>query len=242
MKVILCGYHWAGCKVLEHLCKRDDVSQIFVYTHTPPSHIPDIRNVGRRFQIPFSVQSINKGKLPFSPDIITCVYYRYILKKEIISACSGKAFNMHPSLLPRHRGCSSIPWAIIEGDTITGVTFHYIDEGIDTGNVVLQAAIEISSTETQASLYQKCMEKGVCFWPAAFELVMSGFTGLPQEGTPSYHPRGCPFEGMISEEWDNEMAERFIRAMIFPPLPPARYSGKLITSFSDYLALRESKS
>src|SRR5260370_33187403 len=106
-------------------------------------------------------ESINQVPLPFAADIIASVYYRFIVKPHVIASVRGRIFNMHPSLLPRHRGCSSIPWALIEGDTVTGVTFHYIDEGIDTGKIILQAAVPSTSEDTQASLPPRCIPRAV---------------------------------------------------------------------------------
>src|SRR5260370_37371243 len=93
-------------------------------------------------------ESINQVPLPFAADIIASVYYRFIVKPHVIASVRGRIFNMHPSLLPRHRGCCSIPWAIIEGDPFTWVTFLYIDEGIDTGKIILQAAVSASPAGT----------------------------------------------------------------------------------------------
>ena len=236
-KVILCVYHWVGCKVLEHVLQREDISDVAVFTHKPTDETPDISEVAKTHDIYYSFNSINQSILPFKPDIISSVYYRYIIKPKIIRACNGKIFNMHPSLLPKHRGCSSVPWSIIEGDNITGVSFHYIDESIDTGRIILQAAIPIRDDETQATLYQTIMERGLSFWPSAFELVKIGISGVEQFGEPSYHLRGCPYNGEINDEWSLEKVERFIRAMIYPPYPTASYKGQAITSLYEYLKL-----
>ncbi len=63
-------------------------------------------------------------------------------------------------------------------------------------------------------------------WPAAFNLVMSGFEGIEQHGdVRKYHKRGCPNGGKINSKWSDEKVERFIRAMFFPPQPEATYKG-----------------
>lgn len=235
MKVFLCGYHKIGCDVLEHLVSRNDITELAVFTHKPHmDFIPDIRKVAFKYGVACTSESINKAKLPFEPDIIASVYYRNIIKDHIIDLAPDKIFNVHPSLLPRHRGCSSVPWAIIEGDDITGVTFHYIDEGIDTGKIILQASIQIESTETQETLFNKCMDTGAEFWGAAFELVKSGFPGVEQKGHSCYHKRGVPHDGKIDDSWDLDYVERFIRAMTFPPYPYATYQGKEIKDFDEY--------
>jgi len=236
-KIILCGYHWTGCRALEHLLDRPDVADIAVFTHENTTAVPDIREIAQKNKVWCSIENISRTPLPFSPDIIASVYYRNIIKKHIIEACNGRIFNMHPSLLPRHRGCSSVPWAIIEGDAVTGVTFHYVDEGVDTGKIILQTAMQIAPDETQSSLFQRCIERGMEFWPAALELVKAGYAGAPQSGTPTFHKRGCPYDGEIQDDWPLDRVERFIRAMIFPPYPCAKYKGVFIQSFQEYLEL-----
>ena len=235
MKVVLCGYNWTGCRVLEHLLQRQDVSDIAVFTHEPPPELPDLRPLASAVGIWCTTESINQVPLPFAADVIASVYYRFIVKPHVIASVRGRIFNMHPSLLPRHRGCSSIPWAIIEGDTVTGVTFHYMDESIDTGRIILQAAVPIASDETQASLFRRCMHRGVEFWPAALELVKAGFPGAPAQGASSFHKRGAPYGGVIQEGWPVDQVERFIRAMIFPPYPSATFRGHEIKSLADYM-------
>jgi methionyl-tRNA formyltransferase len=227
--------------VLRQILGRRDVADVALLTHEPPPHVPDVRTVADEHGLWYSTESINKVALPFRPDIIASVYYRHIFKPPVIEACDGRIFNMHPSLLPRHRGCSSVPWAMIEGDTVTGVTFHYIDAGVDTGRILLQASVPILPDDTQAALYQRCMERGTDFWPAALELVKVGFPGVEQSEGGCYHRRGAPHDGEIPADLSDEAAERFIRAMTYPPYPYATYSGQPVESFDEYRRLRASR-
>lgn len=238
LRVILCGYHWTGCRVLEHLVGRGDVGEVAVYTHEGPGHIPDVREVAARLGVRCSTEDVSRAELPFEPDIVASVYYRNIIRRNVIEACRGRIFNVHPSLLPRHRGCSSIPWAIIEGDAMTGVTLHYVDEGIDTGNVILQRVIGIGEGETAAELFERCMRLGVEAWPEAFELVKGGYGGVKQEGAGTYHKRGAPHGGEIDGSWDLGKVERFIRAMTFPPYAYARYKGREVRTLEEYERMR----
>jgi methionyl-tRNA formyltransferase len=237
-KLLLCAYNDIGCRVVEHVAGRDDIDEVFVYTHTPASDVQDVREVTSEFGISFTTDNISKAELPFAPDIVASVYYRYIIKQHVIDACDGRIFNTHPSLLPRHRGCSSVPFAIIEGDDVTGVTFHYIDAGIDTGPVILQVEVPITLDETQAQLFARCMEVGAERWPEAFELVQAGYAGTPQQGETCYHPREPPLGGVIDPQWSDEQVERFIRAMTYPPRPYATLNGVEVKTFDEYLRLR----
>jgi methionyl-tRNA formyltransferase len=149
---------------------------------------------------------------------------------------------MHPSLLPRHRGCSSVPWAIIEGDEETGVTHHYIDQGVDTGRILSQVRTPIYARETQADLYERLMRIGAASWPQALEEVLKGAPGMVQEGESCYHKRGAPFSGQIDDAWPIDQIERFIRAMTYPPYPFATYHGREIHNLAEYLALVDDSS
>ena len=236
MNLILCAYNKVGRKVLERVVKEIQPDSLAVFTHETDNPEMDVQALAKELGVWCSTESINKTELPFKPDIISSVYYRYIIKQHVIDACDGKIFNAHPSLLPNHRGCSAIPWAIIDDDRVTGVTFHYIDPGIDTGNIILQSSIQIDEYyETQESLYEKCMDRVYDFWPGAFELVKSGFKGAPQIGDfTQYHKRGVPYNGELSIHWDYERKDRFIRAMTYPPLPGATIDGVEVNSMDDY--------
>ena len=224
MNLVLCCNKRAGLEVLGYIIEYRLCDELFVYTDEGI-----VNDYCKENNIKYTTDKIDMSNLPFVPDLISSVYYNYIISREVIDSCGGKIFNAHPSALPKHRGCSSVPWAIIEGDEITALTFHYINEKIDEGNIILQSVIHISKNETQLSLYEKCMQKAIDFWPAAFCLVKFGFKGVEQEAEPaSYHKRGCPYNGEIDDSWTEEKTERFIRAMYFPPLPAAKYKGQYL--------------
>ena len=82
--------------------------------------------------------------------------YRYVLKKEILDLFPNRAINLHISYLPYNRGSDPNFWSFIDG-TPKGVTIHYLDEGVDTGDIIVQKEVVFDSleTETLASSYQK---------------------------------------------------------------------------------------
>jgi methionyl-tRNA formyltransferase len=233
MKIILCGYHWSGCKALDLLLRGGH--EVFVYTHENPPEVPSLTELCRKRFVPFSTKNISAEPLPFHPDIICSVFYRFIIKVKVIECCGGKIFNLHPSLLPKYRGCSSITWALINGESETGFTYHYIDEGCDTGPMIIQKAVPIEDWDTQASLYNRVMFESMGYFQSVLEMVKSGSRGKPQEGESSYYPRGCPHKGIIDSSWEIDYVARFIRAMNYPPLPFANFNGREIRTIEDYL-------
>lgn len=235
MKIVLCGgLGEAPKQVLEYLSKREDVDELAVCTHKDNKYTTGLTYTCEYLKVWYTAESINTVALPFMPDVIASVYYKHIIKGHVIDMVGGKIINAHAALLPRHRGRSAIPWAIIERDTFSGVTYHYIDPGIDTGPIILQAAVLIDKQETQASLFEKVDAAVVGFFPAALELVQAGFAGVEQSEGGNYNRGGPPYDGQLSPEWPLNKIERFIRAMNYPPYPPAQFNGADIWTIDDY--------
>lgn len=90
-----------------------------------------------------------------NPDIIVVVAYGKILPEEILNLPKFGCINGHASLLPRHRGASPIQWAIVCGDSETGVTVMQMDEGMDTGDIIKQVSTKIGDTETAEELFER---------------------------------------------------------------------------------------
>lgn len=96
----------------------------------------------------------------YQPDLIVVIAYGRILPPAILQLPPLGCINVHGSLLPRHRGAAPIQWAIIEGDNQSGVTIMQMDEGMDTGDILLPAAIDIDEEETAGSLFVKLADLG----------------------------------------------------------------------------------
>ena len=237
MNVFICGQGPAAEKILR--IHHDRFERVCLFTYRESS----IFELARNLRISTRLTSVNEVEYwPFEPDLIISIYYRTIIKQHVIDRVKGRIFNAHVSLLPRNRGRSPIPWAIVEGDQFTGVTYHYIDAGVDTGPIILQAVCQISDNETQLSLFEKVNGLTVAYFPAALALVEAGVEGVPQRGEATMHKAGPTFSGVISDWWTTRYTERFIRAMTYPPLPYATYNGKEIKSLDDYRAVRYEQS
>ncbi len=87
------------------------------------------------------------------PDLLVLAFVTTFVPKKMIELATYGGINYHPSLLPKYRGGSAINWAIISGEKETGVTIHQIDEGVDTGPIILQQKVAISPHDTVKSLY-----------------------------------------------------------------------------------------
>ena len=95
-----------------------------------------------------------------NPDVICVVAYGKILPKEILEIPKLGCINVHASLLPKYRGAAPIQWAIINGDKETGVTTMFMDEGMDTGDMILKRKVSIYEDETTGELWDRLSKIG----------------------------------------------------------------------------------
>jgi UDP-4-amino-4-deoxy-L-arabinose formyltransferase/UDP-glucuronic acid dehydrogenase (UDP-4-keto-hexauronic acid decarboxylating) len=234
MKIILCAFGRAGIESIYYLLGNVGIliSDLLVFTHNRNDN-EDLINHLINLEIKFETKNINSSideLNNFKGNILISMYYRNIISKEVIELVKGKAFNVHPSLLPKYRGAFSSVWAIINNEKHTGVTFHYMNEKIDDGKIIIQKKIRIEEEDTAFSLYHKLISISIFFLGEAIKLVMDGFEGELQVGEKSYYGRSLPYDGKMELNQGNvDLAIRFIRAMNFSTHCPAKiiYNGTI---------------
>ena len=101
-----------------------------------------------------------EGVASLQPEVIVVASYGRILPSEMLGLPPKGVLNAHPSLLPRHRGPSPVVTAILEGDTVTGVTIMLMDEGMDTGPIVARQQAEVTPQETASALTERLFRLG----------------------------------------------------------------------------------
>ena len=116
------------------------------------------------------------------PDIICVVAYGKILPKEILEIPRLGCINVHGSLLPKYRGAAPIQWAVLNGDKTTGITTMYMNEGMDTGDMILKEEVEISPEETTGELWEKLSKIGGNLLVETLKLIEEG--KAPREKQP----------------------------------------------------------
>ncbi|GEA14503.1 methionyl-tRNA formyltransferase [Moorella sp. E308F] len=129
------------------------------------------------------------------PDLLVLAFVTDIVPQAMIDLATYGGINYHPSLLPKYRGGSAMNWAIINGETETGVTIHQIDAGIDTGPIILQQKVAIDPDDTVKSLYfEKLYPLGVQMVAEAVRLIREGKASpVPQD------ERQASFQPVIKE-------------------------------------------
>ena len=130
-----------------------------VLTPTPVKQIALHYNIPV-FQPKTLKESAEKDIESLNPDLIVVVAYGRIIPGNIIQIPRYGVINLHVSLLPKYRGAAPIQWAIINGEIETGVSIMYIDEGLDTGDIISQKEITIGENETTADLFKRITEIG----------------------------------------------------------------------------------
>lgn len=110
----------------------------------------------------------------FDADIFVVAAYGKILSKEILEMPKYGCVNVHASLLPKYRGAAPIQWSIIDGEKLTGVTIMQMDEGLDTGDMLFKAVVEIGDNDTADILYDKLSECGASLIVDALNSIEKG--------------------------------------------------------------------
>jgi methionyl-tRNA formyltransferase len=156
-----------------------------------------------------------------APDVIVVMAYGQILPKTVLEIPRIACLNLHASLLPQHRGAAPIQAAIVDGDAEAGITVIYMDEGLDTGDILLQTKLVISPNETGGSLHDRLAHLAPDALLTALEqLANNNAPRTPQDSSrATYAPKLTREHGKI--DWSEPAArtERKIRA--FDPWPGA---------------------
>jgi methionyl-tRNA formyltransferase len=127
------------------------------------------------------------------PELAVLAFVTDILPEKLLAVPSLGTICYHPSILPRHRGASAINWAIIQGDTRTGLTIFWVDNGIDTGPILLQKEVGIRPDDTTGSLYFNALfPMGVDGMVEAVELIGEGKAPrIPQDDSKATYEPPC---------------------------------------------------
>lgn len=134
------------------------------------------------------------------PDLLVVVAYGQILKAPLLALAPQGTINVHASLLPDLRGAAPVEWALMLGYAETGVTTMYVDEGVDTGDIILQRATRIGPSENSGQLRQRLAALAAELLPETIRLIGQG--KAPRRAQPLAGPRLAPPLNKSSERLD----------------------------------------
>ena len=164
------------------------------------------------------------------PDLFVLVAYGQILPKSLLEIPKHGAVNVHASLLPKYRGAAPIPWAILKGEKVTGVTTMMMDEGMDTGDILLQTEIPIGDEETSETLHDQLALLGTQLLSETVKGMKAGsIHPIPQDHSKAtYAPSLKKEDGQIDWSKDAKEIDRQVRALNPWPGAFTMWNGQLL--------------
>ncbi len=227
MKCVVLGYHNIGCVGIKALLKNGfDVAAVFTHKDNPNENIwfDSVAELACAEGLPvFAPDDINhpvwvEKIKAIKPDIIFSFYFRDMVKSPILEIPKHGCLNLHGSMLPAYRGRVPINWAIINGETETGVTLHYMTTKPDNGDIVGQEKIAIGPDDTAKDVHQKATKAAGVLLDKMLPLVKKGKAPRKKqdESKASYFGGRKPADGEI--DWSNPAQEirNLVRAITRP--------------------------
>jgi methionyl-tRNA formyltransferase len=188
---------------------------------------PPVKTFAQKLGLPiFQPENINEQSFidlfqKLNPEMVVVAAFGKILPKVIIDFPPLGCLNIHPSLLPKYRGAAPINWAIINGETKTGVTIMHMDKGMDSGNIILQSETIIPATENYGQLHDRLAAQGASLLIEAIQQILTGnLTDRAQDHSlVTFAPRLTKETGQINWQADIFAIVNLIRGL--SPIPAA---------------------
>jgi methionyl-tRNA formyltransferase len=232
-KLVVCAYHNVGYACIEELVRQGaDIQLIFTHEDSPTEKIwfKSVRELADRHGITYITTCINEPEnqeliAKIAPDFLLSFYYRDMIKPEVLELASKGSLNLHGSYLPKYRGRVPVNWAVINGETETGATLHYMVAKPDAGDIVDQEKVGISFTDTAQDVFNKVTAAAVTVirraWP---QLVAGTAQRIPMDlRAGSYFGGRKPEDGRIDWHKSAEQIYNLIRGVTHPY--PGAFTG-----------------
>lgn len=241
MKIVLLVNNWTGWQVAEWLSnRRESIVGVVMHSAAQRKYGDEIiRATGvQKSAVIDGSRLRDEGVLlklrSLGADMAVSIFFGHIVRREFIAIFPRGVLNLHPALLPYNRGAYPNVWSIIDG-TPAGVTLHYIDEQVDTGDIVAQQQVVVEPVDTGGTLYRKLEKACVDLFQEAWPKVVAGTAGRqpqsPLEGTTH---RVKDVERVDELNLDRTFTGRelvnILRARTCPPYPGAyfRVNGRKV--------------
>ncbi len=203
-EVVFLGINDAGMRIYEWLCDREEV---FVHSLlTTKDQLQVIKNI--------------------EPDYVVSCGYRHIVPEDVLNVPEEGCLNLHPAYLPYNRGANPNVWSIVEG-TPAGVTLHWMDPDLDTGDIIARQKVETDFSENGKELYERLEDAQIALFQEIWPDVVAGeIDEIEQsENAGTYH-RTSDFEELSELDPDEEVQVKDfldrLRALTFPPYDNAK--------------------
>jgi methionyl-tRNA formyltransferase len=231
MRLIFMGYHNVGyfcLKALINMCQEfgDEIAAVVTHADNPKENIwfASVKDLAAKHHLPLympgdpNAPAFVAAMARLKPDFLFSCYYRHMLKKPLLDLPRLGALNLHGSLLPKYRGRAPVNWVLVNGETETGVTLHYMVEKADQGDMVARKQVPITFEDTAYTLFAKMTVAAEEVMREAYPLLRAGAAPrLSQDHSQaSYFGGRTPEDGRI--DWTKSATEIYnlVRAVTHP--------------------------
>jgi methionyl-tRNA formyltransferase len=241
MRIVIHGQQAFGKSVLEALLQRgEQVIAVYCAPEKPGQRPDPLKEVAQAHHLPiYQPRSYRQPEVweafaTLQADLCVMAYVTLFVPEEMLNLPTYGTIQYHPSLLPRHRGPSSINWPIMWGETTTGLTIFWPDNGLDTGPILLQKEVKILDTDTLGSLYfDKLYPLGVEALLEAVDMVRHGTAPkLPQDNALATYEGWCKQDD-VEINWHKPVQDvwNLIRGTDPQPGAWSTYNGQVVQMF-----------
>jgi methionyl-tRNA formyltransferase len=241
MRIVVNGQQAFGKAVLEALLERgEQVVGVYCAPDKPGRPVDPLKEAAIAHGLPVYQPASFKGPAvledfkALAPDLAVMAYVILLVPESILNAPTHGTIQYHPSLLPRHRGPSSINWPIIQGETKTGLTIFWPDKGLDTGPILLRKEVEIGPDATLGSVYfDHLFPMGVAAMLEAVDLVKAGTAPKVVQDESSATYEGWCRKDDVAIDWHKPVQEVYNLIRGADPQPGAwtTHGGKSLQVF-----------
>jgi methionyl-tRNA formyltransferase len=241
VRIILIGQAAFAEKTLDKLIdKGEEVLAVFCFPDAPGGKIDPVKQRALQLGIPvhqhktLKTPEVTEQFASLKADLAILAFVSQIIPPPVFNAPRLGSICYHPSLLPRYRGRSAINWALIRGETITGLTIFWLDKGIDTGPILLQKEVQVDPNDTTGTLYfNKLFPMGIDAIGEAVDLIKAGNAPriVQDESKASYEPPCDDEHAKI--DWSKPAYEihNLIRGCDPQPGAHTTWQGKMVRVF-----------
>ena len=247
MRIILIGQAAFAEKSLEKLVSNGhDIAAVYCPLDPPSGKSDPVKQKAIALGVPvrqhksLKAPAVRDEFIAYNADLAVLAFVTQIVPPQVFSVPKLGSICFHPSILPKYRGASAINWAIIKGESITGLTIFWVDQGIDTGPILLQKTVTIEPDDTTGSVYfNKIFPLGVEAIGEAVELIKTGNPPriVQDESKANYDPICRDEHAQI--DWSKPAQEVYNLIRGCDPQPGAHtsYKGKMVRIFDTRLQI-----
>ena len=245
MRIILIGQAAFAEKTLDKLVNRgEEVLAVFCFPDAPGGKIDPVKQRALQLGIPvhqhktLKTPEVTEQFVSLKADLAILAFVSQIIPPPVFNAPRLGSICYHPSLLPKYRGRSAINWALIRGETVTGLTIFWLDQGIDTGPILLQKEVQVDPDDTTGTLYfNKLFPMGIEAIGEAVDLIKTGNPPriVQDESKASYEPPCGDEHAKIDWSKPAQEIHNLIRGCDPQPGAHTTWQGKMVRIFDTRL-------